>query len=1775
MSALGYISIESSSTLDRETLANLNKTLNNNKKLFKLEVYNNKDTIEPTNTTNILGTLLTYSLDLKLLFCSGCKVNLFRDNYSKHLKKFHYSTYNDYRSNNKIEELKITIDNLVLYTTTTFEANIPYNTYYIKDLKLDLNGFKCEECFYIHPAKKRVREHFNRKHLNPNKHSKSKASYIIDKVPLQLINLYKNDQKYFFIPLLPSNNNPIAIASSNNRNTKATRSRSRRPTIESSSSSSDTDTDADPSINKDLILSKLREESNIELDMSTSNNSLNNTKLLSSFIKISKIYDFLRDKDRAILVNLIKNKDNTDLEVDILTYLPYTTFEKLVIKIFDYISSRLPKIRLGIRQRLRQNSDTNIRNLKDFIALVDKSTKTTYYGYFGRLLTFVFKVYFIRSKEVDAGRELEYYNTIKDLEIIPRVKELVIEITNYEEEEIDLEGDIIDTTDNRLFELTIDLFSMLLETTYRSTLEEDLSLKNIVVAFFYINAIDPKTLELNEIDRISKTTSITIYNSRIVAIGKFLLLERGPPRSGTSIASKLDFIDYIPKYLGANSNNYFESITNIRPYLLALNKRYKSEKYSLNEVEEDIIEYNSIKYPIKDIKLLYTKVYSKLEDILLKDLLRVNSIDDLEIDFDVNDSVNLDRIGRSLIDNIELADYKDPNPYFLDKLLTKGTYYNKTLFKRISRENIIEFNRKNIEKFTRNINRFLEYLIVIIYISSGGPLRGSELPEVIYKNIETKRRSIIYSKSDNTFSITTTYKKTYNITRDEAPNLRYIPPNLSRLLFIYLVIIVPFKDYIYRFHFRSDNYSSAYLFTRDNKPITANTISRVLKKESSTLFDEGLTIESYRRIINYIIKIKLETLDYSSSEDSNDDLIEDKQANRSTRTSLNHYLNIGNTFNNLIPLDITSGIKKLSIKFWNYFNLLAPRDIELNKSYSRVLRKALNREALRGNNTLLDPNIQSLETNIKRLYNNNSYTFKNKEQKEAILTLVKGSKILTYINATSSGKSLLYLLLSFSFKSRLYIIITPRINLTKDLYQKAIDLKLNPSLLKDTLSTNSNLVFINIEDLNSPELEGLLNLYIGYNRDITIFLDEIHLLLLERTYRLKLKYLTSLSKYKATLVFVSATLPIALLNILEDRFRIKDYNKVIRGSSNRPSIEYIRRYYREEKQELEIVKETLEEINNKELTTNNKVLIFVTDKSKGEYLKTRLGVDFLYSTLINKDELLDTFYNSSSRALITTSLLEVGIDYSLIKYTIILEPIYSITSIIQSSGRIRDEGTAYLILKEPSKYKKKAYREDPILKESTTISTLDKFKELDRAYYRLLTIEDKCLRLPISFLFDNSAKQCSRLDKKCSICLDNDKIVDSLATRETTTARANNNFIIIIEEKLLEYYNFYCFYCLLDPYTSTEDYKHPSHNCPLVTRSNIPKLSRETEDIVRKFKLVEANTACYRCLLPLNICSKFRREYNLDPTSCFITNYLYNTIAIFYTFKDTLLPILDSSIISTTNLKDFTTLLLKRIELNSLRTINLIVILYNLDISILIREIEDIERAIESDPREDALSTTSSRSPSPISQNRGVTPRASSVISNRDISELNPEVEKGNSILQNLNKGKARAISISSESSTTSSALSTRSSLSEQDNNIGEDIPVSNRDLRRESNRDSREEANQFNSDILPSSSLILTPSPETKQFRRYNLALDPDYYNDYSTPLEDEALDLIYKNRVKESLNLAIPSTSSRPSSLKKRYKNLSIDIRDSSSTKGNNKKAKLSRDEIGDREFFKNLEF
>ena len=79
-------------------------------------------------------------------------------------------------------------------------------------------------------------------------------------------------------------------------------------------------------------------------------------------------------------------------------------------------------------------------------------------------------------------------------------------------------------------------------------------------------------------------------------------------------------------------------------------------------------------------------------------------------------------------------------------------------------------------------------------------------------------------------------------------------------------------------------------------------------------------------MINFIIKTKMHAtpLDPESSGDSgdSDDLVEDKQANRTTRVSYTHYFNAEYIANSTITPKDLNALREFSIRYFNYFHLL-------------------------------------------------------------------------------------------------------------------------------------------------------------------------------------------------------------------------------------------------------------------------------------------------------------------------------------------------------------------------------------------------------------------------------------------------------------------------------------------------------------------------------------------------------------------------------------------------------------------------------------------------------------------------------------------------------------------------------------------------------------------------------------------------------------------------------------------------------------------------------------
>ena len=358
-----------SDTLDTTTL---NRIINNNKKIFNLDTYNNINIIEPNKTITLEDTIIKYSKDIKVLFCSNCLINLTTTNYIKHLKKKHLGIYNNYKEEDLINILKSKIANLEFNTLEETVELLKFNKYYFKELPLIFNNYKCLECNFININRKSIRIHYNKKHsrdLNTTT-TTTKATYIIEDVPLQFIEGYKTSKKIYFIPKIPivSNRNTRIDEESTTTTSRANSSCSNRDSIISISNSNISEDEEELNTRtietntKSLIINNyIIEETDRNKDFRESNPFEQNKKLLNSFITKSNIYKYLENKNRDILVSLIYNNEYNStlnsnnieeskeriIEIDIS--LDYSKIKELVINLLIEIDSKINNIPLLLR----------------------------------------------------------------------------------------------------------------------------------------------------------------------------------------------------------------------------------------------------------------------------------------------------------------------------------------------------------------------------------------------------------------------------------------------------------------------------------------------------------------------------------------------------------------------------------------------------------------------------------------------------------------------------------------------------------------------------------------------------------------------------------------------------------------------------------------------------------------------------------------------------------------------------------------------------------------------------------------------------------------------------------------------------------------------------------------------------------------------------------------------------------------------------------------------------------------------------------------------------------------------------------------------------------------------------------------------------------------------------------------------------------------------------------------------------------------------------------
>jgi hypothetical protein len=153
-----------------------------------------------------------------------------------------------------------------------------------------------------------------------------------------------------------------------------------------------------------------------------------------------------------------------------------------------------------------------------------------------------------------------------------------------------------------------------------------------------------------------------------------------------------------------------------------------------------------------------------------------------------------------------------------------------------------------------HLDRFLRILMVLIYMTSGAPARGTEVPTILHANSPANPRSIFLDKRTRLFLIRLRYSKTFSVTGQEQGALRVLPYAVSQLVLIYLVVILPFQQCLEVYMHETTTRAQYLPFYSKGRLLTSSNLSTTLIGLTNRLLGQSINISSFRHLIQAFVR---------------------------------------------------------------------------------------------------------------------------------------------------------------------------------------------------------------------------------------------------------------------------------------------------------------------------------------------------------------------------------------------------------------------------------------------------------------------------------------------------------------------------------------------------------------------------------------------------------------------------------------------------------------------------------------------------------------------------------------------------------------------------------------------------------------------------------------------------------------------------------------------------------------------------------------------------------
>jgi hypothetical protein len=374
---------------------------------------------------------------------------------------------------------------------------------------------------------------------------------------------------------------------------------------------------------------------------------------------------------------------------------------------------------------------------------------------------------------------------------------------------------------------------------------------SVIVGFFAV-------LGIRKDGCFSEAVNYTTHLSAFIKIAQLLVVQR------SVLAVELDEVDHVADILDVMQDRFMvygtRSPMNWAQKLRTYGKKIQDTTTSLGHIiwtdDGERLTYKDFEVTMTDLKSFVAKQVS-LAQQQLHDLLLIHKEEDRE---SVAPKFNL----RSLKDDPSIG---EPGWNFLKHVENTALHgYEDWLLNRVIktdwlRDEFLEneqgakWKKKAVYRYLKQVDSFLERLLLIVHIAGGQPSRGTELTSLQFCNSNHGIRRSIFIEN-GLVSFVTFYHKGYSIQGSTKIIHRYLPREISELVIYYLWLVLPFAQRLQMLALDKSFYSisTPFLWGSEFKddhisPWPSSRLSDVISREFQIHLNTSAKIQVWRHSV--------------------------------------------------------------------------------------------------------------------------------------------------------------------------------------------------------------------------------------------------------------------------------------------------------------------------------------------------------------------------------------------------------------------------------------------------------------------------------------------------------------------------------------------------------------------------------------------------------------------------------------------------------------------------------------------------------------------------------------------------------------------------------------------------------------------------------------------------------------------------------------------------------------------------------------------------------------